>query len=285
MDDLFDSINSSILLYIYMISSMMITWYRPIISSFSSDPQKYHLYIQYWVTLSLVLLIENLFFPVFSTNLGYYFLRTLFFYSLLERKTLKQLFSSFPVSENQILPKIGNLTDVKVLCSLLSNEEEIEVPANLHPWAPTPRSISILAICRLGELSSLSLLTPEDEEFIIKNHLSTIVELLDDGDDAISQNCMLALYFFSENQSFKQELMKKNLFEKLKRFVENKHKQVAETALRICRNIYSFEYNLQCDFINAGLGKRLVETLKERDPLSVLEGFENVFSLICVTNI
>ena len=76
-----------------------------------------------------------------------------------------------------------------------------------------------------------------------------------------------------------------DLLPKLKNFVNMKEKPAAQTALRLCRNVYHLNTELQKEFIKLGLCNRLVQGLKESDPISVIECFENIFSLILVKTI
>ena len=249
-----------------------------------SKPSDYHVWVTYWVILHILLYIEFNFFHNLSMNLGYYFIRTLFLFYLAERKFFNSEFGPFKNSANIVLNKIGKMTDIKALCALIENEEDIVNHVNLHPWAPTPSTTGILAICRIGEIFSLEIAPrAEDEEYLIKNGLDKIVEYLDNSEDAKSQNCLLCLLFLSERKIIKNRLVCMNLIPKLKRFVDAKFKLLVETALRLCKNIYSLNYDLQGEFINAGLSKRLVDCLKEHDPFSVIEAFDNITSLICVS--
>jgi hypothetical protein len=64
---------------------------------------------------------------------------------------------------------------MKALCSYLDTEEEVTTHNNLHPWAPNPSTISVLAVCRLGQLASSENFSLEDENGIIANGLDKIV--------------------------------------------------------------------------------------------------------------
>ena len=282
-----DFVFEDVFYYIYIASALIITWYRPFISTRDSDSADYHLWIAYWVVLSGLLFIETNIFPEYSKNLGYYFLRTLFFFYLAERKMLENNFDGPATLGGRIMQKIGSTNDVRVLCSMMDSEEEINDTGALHPWAPTPNTVGLLAICRIGEKASLKEWTNEDCEFIIANALDKIVAHLDDPENAKSYNCLLCLLFLSDRPLIRNKVVELGVLPRVKRFIMDKRseRQLVESALRLCRNVYNFNQDLQQEFIKLGMCGRLLECLKEFDPLAVFEAFENIFSLICVRNI
>lgn len=270
--------------YVFLASAYMITWYRPLVYSLRSSPSDYHNWVTYWVALSGLLAIEKIFFFESSRNLAYFFFRTLFCFYLSERNFLNSQMEN-ETFEVKIMKKIGNSTDVSWLCSVIDSDEEVSGIKNLHPWAPTPSTIGAFSICRIGEMASLKILTSKDEEVLLEKGLNKILKYLNDSEHAKSYNSLLCLLFLSELKLVRNRLVQSNFLPDLKRFVASKEKPLVAAALRLCRNIYHLNLDLQKDFVMSGMSEALVKSLNEHDPLSVLETFENIFSLICVKTI
>ena len=264
---------------IYLTSGILLTWIKPAQYTLASPESEFRIWIKYWVILSFTVFLEQVFFPDFSENLGYFFLRSIFFFYLSEQKFLNsdynQDFSSF------MLKKVSETTDLKSLTDLLQNEADISSKVKLHPWAPNPTSLSSLAVCRIGQLSSESL-SNEDQNFLCTSALEPIVQMTESSEDAKSINAMICLLFLSEKQTLLNKLITLSPLSRLESLLKHSSKQVNQSALRLCANIYTKNRELQKEFLRLDFHKYLLSNLKENDPIVVFETFENVFGLIAV---
>jgi hypothetical protein len=268
-------------LWVYFASGSIMTWYRPLVHTLYSRPEDNFQWLVYWSLLSILLFIENNFLPILTQNLVYYFVRTLFLFYLSEQKSILSEFKG--TMDESVMKKIGSIDSIKVLCSMISDEEEVDADTNLHPWAPTPSTVGLLAVCRIGEICSTEKFTDEDDEYLVSNGLDKIIEFLKDTEDSKSQNSLVCLLFLTDRKLIRNRIVCMDLFPVLRKFIDSTNKQLVECALRLCRNIYNLNLDLQREFIKQGFAKRLLECLKEADPLLVIEAFDNIFSLICVS--
>ena len=264
---------------IYMASGIILTWIKPAQYTLASPESEFRIWIRYWVLLSFTVFLEQSFFPEFSGNLGYFFLRSVVFFYLSEQKFINsdynQDFSSF------MLKKVSETRDLKSLTDLLSSEEDINSKVKLHPWAPNPTSLSSLAVCRIGQLSSESLSTDE-QNYLSTSALETIVQMTESSEDAKSINAMICLLFLSEKQILLNKLITLSPLSRLESLIKHSSKQVSQSTLRLCSNLYCKNRELQKEFLRLKYYKYLIQNFKENDPITVFETFENTFALICV---
>lgn len=263
---------------IYLASAITLTWIKPIQSTLTCKANDYKLWLKYWSILSLVILLEVNFLSFISSNLGYYFIRTLFFFYLSEKSFSSDTYDY----TSYILKKIGAEKDIKSLAALLDNDTEVHMKGNLHSWAPNPINVSGLAVCKIGELSQENTLTASEQKFLVSGPLEVIVSFLDSPEDAISINSLLCLLFLSEKEYIKNKLVTLAIFSRIEGLIKHKNKQVNSAALRLCANLYSLNKELQKDFIRLGFCPYLLGNLRSNDPLCVIETLDNVFSLFIV---
>lgn len=263
---------------IYLASAITLTWIKPIQSTLTCRPNEYRLWLKYWSVLSFVVLLEVNFLTFISSNLGYYFIRTLFFFFLSE----KSFSSDTHDYTSYILKKIGAEKDFRSLAVLLDNDIEVHMNGKLHPWAPNPINVAGLAVCKIGELCQENSITASDQKFLVNGPLETIVSFLDSPEDAVSINALLSILFLSEKEYIKNKLVTLAVFSRLEGLIKHKSKQVSLAALRLCSNLYSLNKELQKEFIRLGFCSHLVGNLRSSDPLCVFETLDNVFSLFIV---
>lgn len=265
--------------FIFFASAISLTWLKPIQSTLTCTANDYKLWLKYWAVLSLVVLLEVNFLTFISSNLGYYFIRTLFFFYLSEKS-----FSS-PSSDytSYILNKIGSESDIRSLSTLLNNDTEVHLKGKLHNWAPNPINVAGLAVCKIGELSQdTNLLSAADQKFLVNGPLEIIVGFLDSPEEAVSVNALLSILFLSEKEYIKNKLVNLAVFSRLEGLIKHSSKQISQACLRLCANLYGLNKDLQMEFIKLGFCSHLIGNLRSNDPLCVLETLDNVFSLFVV---
>jgi hypothetical protein len=284
-------------MYFFIFTGIFITWIRPTYCTLTTKVTKE--WLEFWMVLGTLTLLEISAFPNFSRELAYHFIRTMSLFVLSERaavaarpkaKDLKAQDEKEDLPCENLPEKIVHLerfdekTEVWIIEKLLQAQDQapFELESKIE-WVAMPRTIRACAAYKLAMLMSSG---NHLDQQLVKYSKSQIPALLvglvqsstvDERDTGILAMC----YFVDSCKKVRKVFFHMHVFDVLGKFLQNGTKPMCiRAAVGICRRVYFERDQAKDEFIRSKKTLDLIRLLESEIVEVVGETAEAVKDLV-----
>ena len=287
-------------IYFFLFTGIFLTWIRPIFSTLTTKVTKE--WLEFWIAISTLTLLELTVFPDFSREIAYHFVRTLSLFVLSERAAVAarpKAKDLYPVEENEDLPcdnfpekivhleKFDEKTEVWIIEKLLMSEDKapFEIQINVD-WVSMPQSLRSCTAYKIAMLLSGDKFLDQQLENYSKSKIpALLMGLVQNKDISERDSAILAVcYLVDRCKKVRKVLFEMHTFESLRNIMQAGTKpKCIRAVVAICRKIYFEREQAKDEFIRSKMTVELISLLESEVQELVAETAEAVKDLVMKT--